>query len=50
MPPALTIDSLVHTVIAEVTTLEQRPKLLGLFGAVFAVSSVVGPLLGMYKA
>lgn len=31
---------------AEVTRLEQRPKLLGLFGAVFAVSSVIGPLLG----
>lgn len=30
--PALT---LVHLVVAEVTRLEDRPKLLGLFGAVF---------------
>lgn len=36
----------VLSIIADVTTLEQRPKLLGLFGAVFAVSSVIGPLLG----
>ncbi|GAA5916994.1 hypothetical protein JCM8208_003424 [Rhodotorula glutinis] len=36
----------VLSIIAEVTRLEDRPKLLGLFGAVFGVSSVVGPLLG----
>ncbi|KAK9893727.1 MFS general substrate transporter [Cystobasidium minutum MCA 4210] len=36
----------VLSIIAEVTTLEQRPRLFGLFGAVFAVSSVIGPLLG----
>ncbi|KAK4046657.1 hypothetical protein OIV83_005940 [Microbotryomycetes sp. JL201] len=36
----------VLAIIADVTKLEDRPKLLGLFGAVFAVSSVVGPLLG----
>ncbi|KAM0793803.1 hypothetical protein ACM66B_001219 [Microbotryomycetes sp. NB124-2] len=36
----------VLAIIADVTRLEDRPKLLGLFGAVFAVSSVVGPLLG----
>ncbi|GAA5909666.1 hypothetical protein JCM5296_006726 [Sporobolomyces johnsonii] len=34
------------SIIAEVTRLEDRPKLLGLFGGVFAVSSVIGPLLG----
>lgn len=36
----------VLSIIAEVTRLEDRPKLLGLFGAVFGVSSVIGPLLG----
>ncbi|KAL8292144.1 hypothetical protein RQP46_001610 [Phenoliferia psychrophenolica] len=36
----------VLSIIAEVTRLEQRPKLLGLFGAVFGISSVIGPLLG----
>ncbi|BGP12136.1 hypothetical protein JCM10213_004701 [Rhodosporidiobolus nylandii] len=34
------------SIIADVTKLEDRPKLLGLFGGVFAISSVVGPLLG----
>ncbi|KDE06930.1 hypothetical protein MVLG_02817 [Microbotryum lychnidis-dioicae p1A1 Lamole] len=34
------------SIIAEVTRLEDRPKLFGLFGAVFAISSVIGPLLG----
>ncbi|KAI5476421.1 MFS transporter, partial [Pseudohyphozyma bogoriensis] len=34
------------SIIADVTRLEDRPKLLGLFGGVFAVSSVIGPLLG----
>ncbi|BGP57253.1 hypothetical protein JCM8202_002830 [Rhodotorula sphaerocarpa] len=36
----------VLSIIAEVTRLEDRPKLLGLFGAVFGISSVVGPLMG----
>jgi EmrB/QacA subfamily drug resistance transporter len=36
----------VLSIIAEVTRLEQRPVLFGAFGAVFAFSSVVGPLLG----
>ena len=31
-----------------VTRLEDRPLLFGAFGAVFAVSSVAGPLLGEY--
>ncbi|GAA5923697.1 MDR family MFS transporter [Sporobolomyces koalae] len=36
----------VLSIISTVTRLEQRPKLLGLFGAVFALSSVIGPLMG----
>ncbi|KAJ1308610.1 hypothetical protein OPQ81_004308 [Rhizoctonia solani] len=36
----------VLSIIAQVTRLEQRPALFGTFGAVFALSSVVGPLLG----
>lgn len=34
------------SIIAQITRLEQRPILFGLFGAVFALSSVVGPLMG----
>ncbi|KAF7328388.1 Major facilitator transporter-like protein [Mycena venus] len=33
-------------VIAQVTRLEDRPQLFGLFGAVFALSAVIGPLIG----
>ncbi|KAF7358092.1 Major facilitator transporter-like protein [Mycena venus] len=33
-------------VIAQATRLEDRPKLFGLFGGVFGLSSVVGPLIG----
>ncbi|KAJ7117255.1 transporter [Mycena crocata] len=33
-------------IISQVTRLEDRPKLFGLFGAVFGVSSVIGPLIG----
>jgi MFS family permease len=33
-------------IISEVTRLEQRPLLFGAFGAVFALASVAGPLLG----
>lgn len=36
----------VLSIIAQVTRLEQRPVLFGTFGAVFALASVVGPLLG----
>jgi MFS family permease len=36
----------ILVIIAQITRLEQRPLLFGLFGAIFAVSSVVGPLLG----
>jgi MFS family permease len=36
----------VLSIVAQITRLEQRPLLFGLFGAVFAFSSVVGPLLG----
>ncbi|KZP21398.1 MFS general substrate transporter [Athelia psychrophila] len=33
-------------VIAQVTRLEDRSKLFGVFGAVFGLSSVIGPLIG----
>ncbi|KAG9033576.1 hypothetical protein FRB95_014654 [Tulasnella sp. JGI-2019a] len=33
-------------ILARITRIEQRALLFGLFGAVFALSSVVGPLLG----
>ena len=33
-------------IIAEITTLADRPKYFGLFGAVFAIASVIGPLIG----
>ncbi|KAF9484264.1 ABC transporter [Pholiota conissans] len=36
----------IMSIIARITTLQQRPVLMGLFGAVFAVSSVIGPLIG----
>jgi MFS family permease len=36
----------VLVIISQITRLEQRPLLFGLFGAVFALSSVLGPLLG----
>jgi MFS family permease len=36
----------ILTIIARVTRLQDRPALFGAFGAVFAVSSVAGPLLG----
>ena len=36
----------VITVISQVTRLEDRPFLFGSFGGVFALASVVGPLLG----
>ncbi|KAH9813593.1 major facilitator superfamily domain-containing protein [Melampsora americana] len=34
------------SIIADITELQDRPKLLGSFGAVFAAASVIGPLLG----
>ena len=36
----------ILTVLSQVTRLEQRPLLFGSFGGVFALASVVGPLLG----
>lgn len=36
----------VLSIIAQVSRLEKRPMLLGTFGAIFGLSSVVGPLLG----
>jgi MFS family permease len=35
------------SILATITRIEQRPLLFGLFGAVFGLSSIVGPLLGM---
>jgi hypothetical protein len=32
--------------IAQVTRLEDRPRLFGMFGAVFGLSSIIGPLIG----
>ncbi|KAJ7052196.1 ABC transporter [Mycena amicta] len=33
-------------IISQVTRLEDRPRLFGLFGAVFGLSSIIGPLIG----
>ncbi|KAJ7111835.1 transporter [Mycena epipterygia] len=33
-------------IVSQVTRLEDRPRLFGLFGAVFGLSSVIGPLIG----
>ncbi|KAJ6530991.1 ABC transporter [Mycena vulgaris] len=33
-------------VISQVTRLEDRPRLFGMFGAVFGLSSIIGPLIG----
>lgn len=33
-------------IIAQVTRLEDRPRLFGVFGAVFGLSSIIGPLIG----
>jgi MFS family permease len=38
----------IFTLLSQITRLEQRPILFGLFGALFAISSVVGPLLGEF--
>ncbi|GAA5876984.1 hypothetical protein JCM1840_007089 [Sporobolomyces johnsonii] len=34
------------SILAQVTLLEDRPKLFGMFGAVFGLSSIIGPLIG----
>ncbi|KAJ7286022.1 ABC transporter [Mycena rebaudengoi] len=36
----------IMTVVARLTTLEQRPIFMGLVGGFYAVSSIVGPLVG----
>ncbi|KAJ7269948.1 putative transporter [Mycena rebaudengoi] len=36
----------IMQVISQITHLEDRAKFLGLFGSVFALSSVIGPLIG----
>ncbi|KAJ6451240.1 ABC transporter, partial [Mycena vitilis] len=33
-------------ILAQVTRLEDRPRLFGMFGAVFGLSSIIGPLIG----
>ncbi|KAF7294640.1 Major facilitator transporter-like protein [Mycena indigotica] len=33
-------------ILAQATRLEDRPRLLGLFGVIFGLSSVIGPLIG----
>jgi MFS family permease len=36
----------ILTILAQITKLETRPLLFGSFGGVFALASVIGPLLG----
>ncbi|CAL1711124.1 unnamed protein product [Somion occarium] len=36
----------IMAIIARITTMSQRPIVLGLFGGVFAVASIAGPLIG----
>ncbi|KAJ7204773.1 ABC transporter [Mycena pura] len=36
----------IMSIIARITTMKQRPIFMGLIGAVFALASVVGPLIG----
>ncbi|KAK0187629.1 ABC transporter [Armillaria mellea] len=33
-------------IVAKITTVRQRPIFMGLFGAVYSVSSIIGPLIG----
>jgi MFS family permease len=37
---------LVTIIIADIVTLEERGKYQGVFGAVFGIASIVGPLFG----
>ncbi|KAJ7441722.1 ABC transporter [Mycena latifolia] len=36
----------IMTIIARITTMKQRPIFMGMIGAVYALASVVGPLMG----
>jgi len=40
-----TVVSMIQ-IMAQVTRLEDRPRLFGMFGAVFGLSSIIGPLIG----
>lgn len=40
------IQSLVFIIVAEIVPIEKRPLAMGLVGCVFAVASVLGPLIG----
>jgi MFS family permease len=40
-----TVVSMIQ-IVAQVTRLEDRPRLFGMFGAVFGLSSIIGPLIG----
>ncbi|KAF9003888.1 ABC transporter [Cyathus striatus] len=36
----------IMSIIARITTMAQRPVLMGVFGGVYAIATIVGPLLG----
>lgn len=38
----------IFQVLGQAVPLQKRPVLFGAFGAVFGVSSIVGPLIGGY--
>ncbi|KAJ2491388.1 hypothetical protein IWW37_002377 [Coemansia sp. RSA 2050] len=40
------IETMVLTIVSDITTVKERPVLLGIVNAVWLVSSVAGPLLG----
>ncbi|KAJ7442371.1 major facilitator superfamily domain-containing protein [Mycena galericulata] len=48
LPTQIPVVSMIQ-IISQVTRLEDRPRLFGLFGAVFGLSSIVGPLIGEYS-
>lgn len=40
------IDLLVIVILADMTTLEERPKYLGLMAIPSAISNIIGPIVG----